>query len=242
MKRLLEMLASAMESFSEDRCWTFSAALSYYAVFSLPWILLIVVHIAGWIVGNQAAAGEIHNRIQSVAGPAVAQQIETMLRNASQPGGHGLLAEVIGIAVILVSSTSAFAEFQFALNQAWEVEPRNSWRDFAVKRLVSFLMVVAIGIILIALMVVRTMSSALGMAASVPFSAVWEILLAWLAVTVLAGAIFRVLPDARISWQDVGASAVLTGTLLTASKYAMSVYLAHSSVVSSFGAAGSLAI
>jgi membrane protein len=236
------MLASAMDSFSEDRCWTFSAAISYYTVFSLPWILLIVVHIAGWIVGNQAAVGEIHNRIQSVAGSAVAQQIETMLQNASQPGGHGLLADLIGIAVIIVSSTSAFAEFQFALNQAWEVEPGNSWRAFAVKRLISFLMVVGIGIILIALMALRTVLSTIGLATSFPFSEFWQMLLAWIALTVLVGAIFRVLPDARIAWQDVGASAVLTATLLTLSKYGMSVYLAHSSVATSFGAAGSLAI
>lgn len=236
------MLASAMDSFSEDRCWTFSAALSYYAVFSLPWILLIVVRIAGSIVGNQAAAGEIHHRIESVAGPVVAQQIETMLHNASQSGGHGLLADLIGIGAIIVSSTSAFAELQYALNQAWEVEPGNSWRDFAVKRMISFLMVVAIGIILIALMALRTIFSTLGLAAPFPVSALSGIVLAWLGLTFLAGAIFRVLPDARIAWQDVAASAVLTGTLLTVSKYGMSVYLAHSSVASSFGAAGSLAI
>jgi membrane protein len=243
VKRLCEMLKSAMNQFSEDRCWTFSAALSYYAVFSLPWTLLIVVYLTGWIVGEKAATGEIQSRIQSIAGPNVAQQIQTMLRSASRPGGHGLLATLLGIALIMVSSTSGFAELQFALNQAWDVQPENSrWEDFAAKRFISFLMVIAIGIILLASMALRAILSAAGRAARLPFSAFWETLFAWLMVTFLVGTIFKVLPDARIGWNDVAASAIFTGTLLTVSKYGMSIYLAHSSIATSFGAAGSLAI
>jgi membrane protein len=74
------------------------------------------------------------------------------------------------------------------------------------------------------------------------FGSVWETVLVWLILTVLVGAIFKVLPDATIATSDVVASAVLTGVLLTASKYGMSIYLAHSSVASSFGAAGALAV
>ena len=235
-----------MDAFSEDRCWTFSAALSYYAVFSLPWILLVVVYVAGWIVGEQAAAGEIRSGIQSVAGSGVAEQIQTMLQNASRPGGHGILATLVGIGLVIVSSTSAFAELQFALNQAWEVEPRNSgWSDFASKRLISFLMVIGMGFILLVSMALRAVVAAGGvnwLPISWLLGGVWETVLTWAIVTLLVGGIFKVLPDASVGIADVAVSAVLTGALLTASKYGMSIYLAHSSVGSSFGAAGSLAI
>jgi len=212
----------------------------------LPWILLVVVYVAGWIVGEQAAAGEIRSGIQSVAGSGVAEQIETMLQNASRPGGHGILATLVGIGVVIVSSTSAFAELQFALNQAWEVEPRNSgWSDFASKRLISFLMVIGMGFILLVSMALRAVVAAGGvnwLPISWLLGGVWETVLTWAIVTLLVGGIFKVLPDARVGIADVAVSAVLTGALLTASKYGMSVYLAHSSVGSSFGAAGSLAI
>jgi membrane protein len=233
-----------MDSFSEDRCWTFSAALAYYAVFSLPWILLIVVYVAGKVVGEGNAASQIQTGIQSFAGLDVANQIQSMIRNASRPGGHGLIATLVGIGAIIISCTSAFAELQFALNQAWEVKPDESWTSFAAKRILSFLMVIGMGFVLLVSMALRALAS--GPAAKLPFSGllggVWETVIAWLIVTILVGAILKILPDATIATSDVAASAVLTGVLLTASKYGMSLYLAHSSVATSFGAAGSLAI
>jgi len=243
---LFRIFKSAFDGFSEDRCWTFSAALSYYAVFSLPWILLIVVYVAGWIVGEQTAAGQIHSGIQSVAGPAVAEQIETMLRNASRPGGHGILATLVGIAAVIISSTTAFSELQFALNQAWEVRPRNSgWADFASKRFFSFLMVIGMGFVLLASMALRAIVAAGGVH-KLPLSwlltGYWDTILTWGILTLLVGAIFKVLPDATIGIRDVAVSAIFTGALMTAAKYGMAIYLAHSSVATSFGAAGSLAI
>jgi membrane protein len=245
MRRLFEIFKSAMDGFSEDRCWTFSASLSYYTVFSLPWILLIVVYVAGKIVGESSAASHIQAGIQSFAGSEVANQIQSMIKNAWRPGGHGVLATLVGIGVIIVSSTTAFSELQFALNQAWEVQPdESSWAIFLGKRVVSFLMVVGMGFVLLASMALRAVAA--GRAASLTtsgwFGTVWETVFAWLIVTVLVGAILKVLPDARIATRDVVASALLTGALLTASKYGMSIYLAHSSVASSFGAAGALAI
>src|SRR5262249_36637734 len=169
-----------------------------------------------------------------------------MLRNASRPGGHSVLATLVGIAAVIVSSTSAFSELQYALNQAWEVQPRNSgWADLAVKRLISFLIVVGMAFVLLASMALRALVSA-GAVSRLPFSHLlggrWGTCFAWWILTFLVGGIFKVVPDATIRVRDVAASAVLTGLLLTATKYGMSVYLAHSSVATSFGAAGSLAI
>jgi membrane protein len=245
VKRFFQVFKSAADSFSEDRCWTFSAALAYYAVFSLPWILLIVVYVAGKVVGETNAASQIRTSIQSFAGSGVADQIQSMITNALRPGGHGLMATLVGIGAIIVSSSSAFSELQFALNQAWEVKPdESSWTMFAAKRIVSFAMVIGMGFVLLASMALRAMAA--GPAARLPFSGlfgtVWETVLVWFILTVLVGAIFKVLPDATIRISDVVGSAVLTGALLTASKYGMSIYLAHSSIATSFGAAGSLAI
>lgn len=246
MKRSFGVFRSAMDGFSADRCLTFSGALSYYAVFSLPWILLIVVYVAGRIVGEGTAAGQIHNGIQSVAGSAVADQVQSMLRNASRPGGHGMLASLVGIVAVIISSTSAFSELQFALNQAWQVQARDSgWSELAAKRLVSFFMVIGMGFVLLASMALHAVLLS-GVADRLPFArmlgGMWETVFAWLVVTILVAGILKVLPDATVAWRDVVPSALLTGALLTASKYAMSIYLAHSSVATSFGAAGSLAI
>jgi membrane protein len=155
------------------------------------------------------------------------------------------MATLVGIGAIIVSCTSAFSELQFALNQAWEVKPdESSWTRFAAKRIVSLIMVIGVGFVLVASLALSALAAraAASLRISGPFGTVWETLLAWLIVTVLVGAIFKVQPDAAITISDVAASAVLTGALLTATKYGMSVYLAHSSVATSFGAAGSLAV
>jgi membrane protein len=244
VRRLFAVVKSAIDGFSEDRCWTFSASLSYYTVFSLPWILLIVVYVTGKIIGEGNAAGQIQTAIQSLAGSAVGNQIHSMIQNAARPGGHGVAGTLVGIVAIIVASTTAFSELQFALNQAWEVKPdESSLRSFAVKRFLSFLMVLGMGFVLLASMALRAIAA--GPVARLPiarFVGNWETLFVWLILTILVGAIFKVLPDATIATRDVVVSAILTAALLTASKYGMSIYLAHSSVASSFGAAGALSI
>lgn len=247
MKRGINVIKSTLSEFSDDRCWTLAAALAFYTIFSLPWILLIIVYVAGAFFGHQAASGELSQRLQSVTSPQLAGEIQSLLQAVSKPEGRSVWATVVSIGAIIVSSTSAFSELQLALNRAWEVQPQDSsWTGFATKRFTSFLLIIAIGIVMLASMALGAVVTAAQGVFYIPFAnllaGMWQNLFSWGLVTLLVAAIFRVLPDAKVGWRDVLIGAMFTGILLVAGKYGMSVYLAHSSVGSTFGGAGSLAI
>jgi membrane protein len=244
--RILAAARRAADGFSADECSTRAAALAYYAVFSLPPALLIIIYIAGLKYGQAAAAGQISSHLESFVGTQAASQIEAIISNAARQKAGGLIASLIAIAGLIFASTTAFAQLQQALNRAWSVEPDDSsiW-SLAKKRLVPFLMVIAAGLVLMASILLGTVVSAFGDA--LPFQItggvyVLGLLVPWVVITCLVAVVFKLLPDARVRWRDVAVGAIVAGTLLVLAKYGLSMYLSRASFVSSYGAAGSLAI
>jgi membrane protein len=233
--------------FSAHECFTRAAALAYYSVFSLPPILLIAIYIAGLIYGQRAAAGQISTQLGSFVGPQAASQIQTMISSAAQNKGSGLFASLLAFAGLIVASTTAFAELQHTLNRVWSVEQDDDSIESVVgKRILSFLMVIGVGIIIIVSMAFGTMVSTVG--DRLPFhmtgTAVYlaELLLPWLVISFVVAVMFKVLPDARVESRDVAVGAMLTAALLVLAKFGMAMYLSRATVVNSYGAAGALAV
>ena len=237
----------AVHNFFADECSTRAAAIAYYAVFSVPPALLIIIYIAGLKYGQSAAAGQISSQLESFIGPQAAGQIEAIISNAAQQKNGGLIASLIGLAALIYASTTAFAQLQQALNRAWSVEPDDSsfW-SLVKKRLIPFLLVIAAGLVLMASMVFGTVVSAFGDALSFQVKGdldyVLELLVPWGVISFLVAVVFKVLPDARVRWKDVMVGAILSGALLVLAKYGLTMYLSRASFASSYGAAGSLAI
>src|SRR5215467_2014244 len=107
----------AANGFSAHECFTRAAALAYYAVFSLPPILLIAIYIVGLMYGQRAATGQISTQVGSFVGPQAGSQIQTMISNAGQNQGSGLFAGLLALAGLIVASTTAFVELQRTLNK-----------------------------------------------------------------------------------------------------------------------------
>jgi membrane protein len=245
--RIVTAVRRAAHNFSADECSTRAAALAFYAVFSVPPALLIIIYVAGLKYGEAAAAGQISSHLASFVGPQAASQIEAIISNAARQKNGGLIASLIALAGLIFASTTAFAQLQQALNRAWSVEPDDSsLLSLAKKRLVPFLMVIAAGFVLMASMVLGTVASVFGEA--LPFHItgnlvyVLQLLVPWAVISFLVAIVFKVLPDARVRWGDAAVGAIVSGALLVLAKYGMTIYLSRASFVSSYGAAGSLAI
>jgi len=236
-----------VDGFSAHECFTRSAALAYYGVFSLPPILLIAIYIAGSIYGQQAATGQISVQVGSFVGPQAASQIQTMISSAGQNKGSGLFAGLLAIVVLIVASTTAFVELQHTLNRVWSVErDEDSLESVAGKRILSFLMVIGVGIILGASMLFGTIVSTFGnrlpfhMSGMVTYLA--ALVLPWLLISIVVAVMFKTLPDARVESRDVALGAMLTAALLVLAKFGMTMYLSRATVLNTYGAAGSLAV
>jgi membrane protein len=230
-----------------------AAALAYYTAFSLPPLLIIIMAIAGVVLGQQAVRGEIDNQMTSLVGAQVASQIELMVRHAQQRTAQGRLAATLGAGALVFAATTSFAQIQNALNRIWHVEPdasQNGIRNFLMNRVVSFGMVVSVAFLLL---ISLSLSAALGLIGGridyfLP-EGCSAVVLEWfdagvsfLVITLLFAAMFKVLPDARIQWREVWLAAVITAVFFVVGKSLVGLYLGSSDITESYGAAGSLAV
>lgn len=245
--RYFSYFKNSVNEFLEDDCMTMAAALAYYTVFSLPSILLILVAVVGIVFGRAAVEGQIEQQISGLVGPGAAQQVQTMIQRQSQNTSGTVLGLAFGGLALLFSATTAFTQLQSALNTAWDVkpDPAGGVKNFLLKRLWSFSMLVGIGVVLLVSLAVSAILPVLGrVVSSLPFSgtllqAVYFVFSLALIVVLLA-AIYKVLPDTKIAWREVWVGAITTGILFVIGRFLIGLYIAHSGTASAFGAAGSL--
>ena len=122
-KKFFLLLKDSFKSFSKDDTWTMGAALSYYTVFSLAPILIIVIAAAGMIFGQEAVEGEIFGEVKGFLGAEGAAQVQEMVKSAYKPG-KSQLATGIAIALLIYGATTVFGQLQASLNKIWEVKPK----------------------------------------------------------------------------------------------------------------------
>jgi membrane protein len=253
LRQMWRLLRQTFKEWNEDKASRLAAALAYYTVFSLTPLIAISLAIAGMVFGKDAARGELVAQIQGLVGRQSAQVIETAIANISQ-NSHPGITSLINIGVLLFAASGVFAELQGALNTIWEVAPQpgKEIRLFIRQRLLAFLMVMAIGLLLLASLMLNTFLVAISNLVAnshlvsnlLPGGSVpWRLLNtigSFIITTLLFGLIYKYLPQAKIAWSDIWIGALMTATLFSIGKFALSLYLGHNTFSSAFGAAGSL--
>src|SRR5664279_5557771 len=116
------LFGETFASWSEDNAFRLSAALAYYAVFSMAPLLIIAIAIAGWVFGAKAAQGQVISEIQGLIGPSGAETIQTLIRNAST--ANSKLASGLGVLSLIFGATGVFVSLQDGLNTVWQVKPK----------------------------------------------------------------------------------------------------------------------
>jgi membrane protein len=226
------------------------AALSYYTVFSMAPLLLIVIAIAGLVFGADAARGEIFGQLRGLMGADAAKAVEGILVSVSKPS-EGITATVIGFAVLLVGATSVFGELQNALDRIWRAPARDTtssvW-SLVRARLLSLGMILGIAFLLMVSLVLGAVMSALGKWWGGWFGD-WEsvaqianLIIGYVLTTGVFAMIYKLMPRVHVHWHDVWLGAFVTALLFTIGKFLIGLYIGKSSVASGFGAAGSLVI
>ena len=249
-KALWGLLKDSGSAWSDDYAQSMGAALSYYTVFSIAPLLLIVIAIAGLVFGREAASGQIFAQVRGLLGEQGAAVLQDMVKSASSPG-RSAFATIIGVITLIVGATTVFAELQTSLDRIWEApaaENKEGIWNLIRARILSFGMVLAVGFLLLISLIVSAVLSALG-SWWAPLFAGFEVLLhivnfvvSLAIVTVLFALIYKFLPRVKIGWHDVWIGAVATALLFTLGKFLIGLYIGKSSVASGFGAAGSLVV
>ena len=248
MTDLWSVLSTTVGDWYEDRAPRMGAALAYYTIFALTPGLVILMTLAGIMLGPGAEA-RIVEQFRELIGTEGAKAIEATVRSAREtsPGRAGL---GLALVTLIIGLWGVFGELQDGLNTIWGVTPKAGRRlvDIIRERFWSFAMVVGTGFLLLVSLVVTAWLAAMGTYVGylLPAPALaLEAINTLISLAVITGAfaiIFKLLPDVRIAWRDVWLGAAVTALLFTMGKFLIGLYLGKAAVASAYGAAGSLVI
>ncbi|HLN73844.1 MAG: YihY/virulence factor BrkB family protein [Methylococcaceae bacterium] len=247
--KILKMLKTALIKWWDRDPFREGAIIAYYAIFSLPGLLVLVLVLAGYFFGQEAISGSLNKQISGAIGTDSAEMVQTMIKS-SMKNKDSLWASIIGIATIILGATAVFAQFQKSINNIWEVEPSTEksgiWL-FLKSRLFSFGLIITIAFLLLISLVLSSLLSAFSKWIAESWSesllvlfVVFDAVLSLGIVTVLFAMMFRILPDAKIKWRSVWIGAFITAVLFAIGKYALGLYFGKADPASGYGAAGTI--
>lgn len=247
---LLSLSKQAITAWLDDAAPSMGAALSYYTIFSLAPLLLIVMSVAGFVFGAEAARGELFGQLRGLMGADAAQSVQTLLASLDKPV-QGVGASVVGVALLVIGATSVFGELQNSLDRIWRapLRKKNSglW-NLLRERLLSIGMILGLAFLLMVSLLAGAFVSALGKWWA-PIFGGWEIVaqianaaVGFILSTLVFAMIYKLMPRAQVRWRDVWIGAIVTSALFTMGKFLIGLYIGKSAVASGFGAAGSIAV
>ncbi|WP_420224670.1 YihY/virulence factor BrkB family protein [Pigmentiphaga litoralis] len=250
IKRFFVLAKKSVNAWVDDYAPSMGAAISYYTVFSMAPLLIIVLSVAGFIWGREAVEGQLYGQLTSMIGQEGASGVQSLIASADKPAA-GIVATIVSVAVLIFGATTVFAELQSALDRIWQVpeEQKQSGILSTIRaRLLSFGLVLCLAFLLMVSLVISAGLAAVGSYATDLFPG-WEVLMRMLNIavslaitTVLFALIFKMMPQAKIAWRDVWVGAFVTALLFEVGKLLIGLYIGKSSVTSSFAAAGSLVV
>lgn len=245
--QILKVLRCAVTEWLDHRASSKGAALAFYTLFSLAPVLVLVIAVAGFFYGAEAAQGQLINELRGLVGAQGADTIQAILAGARNQD-TGRFATIVATVLLIVGATTVFSELKDSLDEIWGIPPPQDaglW-NVVRTRLLSFGVILVLGFLLMVSLVI----SAATTVAEKFISGVWQeaaIVMGWIAsgigflvIATLFGVIFKLLPRAKLSWKDVTIGALGTATMFTLGKFGIGLYIGNSGTTDSFGAAGSL--
>ena len=241
LSRLASILRKTIGGIGDDALLTRAAAIAFYSALSFAPLIVLLL----WLLAalRPEWQQQLTDGLAGIVGEKAAGAITLVLQNAKSRPTLGNVAGVVGLLITLFSASVVFAQLQGALNVIWDVQARpgkaiTAWL-WARARAIALL--VGVTFLLIVSFVVSTLIRFF-----VPTDSwIWSIaeqVISLLVFIAAFGAMYRVLPDARIAWADAWRGALLTTVLFIAGKYAIDLYIRHASVGGAYGPAGALVV
>lgn len=244
------VLKEAAKAFSGDNAVKLSAALSYYTIFAIGPLLVIVLSLSGIFLGEAAVEGKLYGQIRGLIGSDAAKQVQEIIQNI-QKTNNSTIGAIIGGIVLVIGATGIFAEIQDSINYIWSLKakPKRGFIKLLMNRLLSFSLIISLGFLLIVSLVANALMDILNerLTRFFPDTMVYviyglNIVLLLAVISLLFAIIFKVLPDGKIKWMDAFVGAVFTSILFLIGKSAIGYYLGNSKLGTTYGTAASVVI
>jgi membrane protein len=245
-----EFIAEVYAIWVSERPAQLAAALAYYGMFSFAPVIFIGITIAGIFIDELAMAGQLFEQLQTVLGPETAEQVRRLVQAASNAAPSGSwLASLISFLALFFAASGLFFQIQYALNRIWRVPPpkKDHTRAFIRKRVLSFVMVMGVGLLLIATALVNVILAWFGSLLSrILGTGGTPLFLTFLAslglITLSFILLYKLMPDVRVAWRDTWAGALAAAVLVMLAGALATVYFRIGSLSSALEAAGAFAV
>ncbi len=250
LKHLPSLLKETFNGWNDNDPWRLSAIVAYYAILSMPALLIIIINTVGAVWGQEIVTGKLTNEISSALGQDAAESIQAIIANA-QGGDKSVISTIIGIATLLFGATGIFYHLQLSLNTMWniKVNPKTGIKKIVFDRVRSFGFVLVIGFLLLISFLLTTAISVLNEfigqvlgEAVVYLAYLTDWLLSIGIISLLFALMYKYLPDAKIRWKTVWIGAVITAVLFVLGKFLLGLYFGKADPGSTYGAAGSVVL
>jgi membrane protein len=253
LRQIPALVGATVTAWQAHKAGRLAAALAYYSLFSLAPLAVVVLWVARLFYGDSVAA-DVSERLTAALGSQAAEAVQTLITGVVRHP-QTALETVIVVVGLLFGATGVFRNLKDALNTAWDIPPREAERGFpgaligiARTQAVSFVMVVGVGVLLLVALAASSVVSFLAQVAaqSMPFSStliqIVDLVVSFILFTVVFALTFRVLPDRKITWAEVGIGAAVTSFLFTLGRFAIGLYLGISRLGSVYGALSSVLV
>lgn len=250
IKHFPMLLKETYKEWNADDPWRLSAIVAYYAVLSLPGLVVVIINVVGAIWGNDIVQGRLTNEIAAALGQSAADSIQEIVAG-TQGGDKSLISSIIGVATLIFGATGVFYHLQLSLNIVWDLkQDKNAGiKKLIIDRLTGFGFIMVVGFLLL---VSFALSAGLALLSgylerifsefSVYIAMISGELISLGVITVLFTLLFKFLPDAKIQWRSVWVGGLLTAVLFSIGKYLLGVYFGSADPSSTYGAAGSMVL
>jgi membrane protein len=244
------IIKTAFAGFLDDKVFKLSGSLAFTMVFSMGPLILIIITTTSFFFGREAIEGRVYGQLEGFLGHDTALQLQEMIKHAAI-SSKTTLATIIGFIFLFIGATSVFSEMQDSINMIWGLKPKpkKGWVAFLKNRFLSFSVIIGLGVLLLVSLAISALVEAFGDRLKLLVPGLSSILLhiinlgVSLALTgFIFAVVFKVLPDARVSWKDVVVGAGITTFLFLLGKFAISFYISKANVGSTYGTAGALVV
>ncbi|MBT9391977.1 YihY/virulence factor BrkB family protein [Hymenobacter sp. NST-14] len=247
-KDVVAIFKSTAGQFMVNNSFRHAAALSYYTIFSLPPLLLIVITVASAVYGREAVTGQVYGQLRGIVGSDSAEFLQNSIAEFTIKQ-HGTVSTIIGLGTLIFAATTFFVTLQESINDIWNLKVKTAGvgiGQFLKQRFLSFGLILSVALLLLVSFVISAVLSIFTgqLQRWFPEIGVLAIKLVDFALSLgvtalLFALIYRFLPDAIIRWRDVGVGAFITAALFVLGKFLIAFYISKASPGSAFGAAGS---
>ncbi len=247
-KKIGFLLKESVSEFINDDGLKLSAALSYYTIFSLPPLLIIIISLSGFFFGADAVKGELFGQINRLVGNETALQVQEIIKNVKL-SHSSVFATTISIIILVIGASGVFVEIQESINYIWglKAKPKRGLVKFIINRLMSFSMIGSVGFLMLVGLIINSLMDLLNnrLGGLFPIDNFYlyyisNLAIVFLIITILFTVIFKTLPDGKVALRDCLTGASFTAFLFMIGKFAIGAYLSRTPIASWFGAAGSV--